>query len=307
MYALVNAPSADGGLVRKDVAEPEPKPHEAVIQVSRSSLNPGEVRLLAVRPEGWRPGQDVAGVIARAAEDGSGPAVGTQVVALAKQWAWAERIAVPTDRIASLPDGVALSDASTLPVAGTTALRTLRLGGNLPGLRVLITGASGGVGRFQVQLAALQAATVTAVADDRYADELRALGATDVVPTPGAADGAYDLVTESVGGESLRQSISRVRADGTVVIFGVSSAEPMPFSFSEFAPGHEFARIQTFMSYAPGPGFDRDLTTLARLVADGRLHAHIGRETDWTEATALVADMRERRLAGKAVMRIADR
>ncbi|TIW06221.1 MAG: oxidoreductase, partial [Mesorhizobium sp.] len=73
-------------------------------------------------------------------------------------------VAVPTDRLAVLPDGVGFGSAATLPVAGTTALRTLRHGGDLAGQRVLITGASGAVGRFQIQIAREQGASVTAIA-----------------------------------------------------------------------------------------------------------------------------------------------
>ena len=192
MKALVTTPGAAGRIVMQDVPEPEPHPDEAVIGVQASSLNRGELRLIAARNEGWRPGQDVAGVVCRAAADGSGPAAGTRVVALADAAGWAQQVAVPTDRIGTLPAGVSVTRAAALPIAGTTALRTLRLGGNLAGRRVLVTGASGGVGRFQVQLAARDGAHVAAVAASRHSADLRVLGAAEIMPTPAAASGLYD-------------------------------------------------------------------------------------------------------------------
>src|SRR5438045_8629960 len=95
--------------------------------------------------------------------------------------AWAERVAVPTHALAELPDKVTFSQAATFPVAGLTALYALAKGGLLLDRRVLITGATGGVGDFAVQLARLAGAHVTAAA--RRADQvagLRALGAHEV-------------------------------------------------------------------------------------------------------------------------------
>jgi len=83
------------------------------------------------------------------------PAVGTRIVALVEQAGWAELAAVPAGRLAPLPAEVATEQAAALPLAGLTALRTLRLAGDLLGRRVLVTGANGGVGRIQIQLAAV--------------------------------------------------------------------------------------------------------------------------------------------------------
>src|SRR5262245_24299353 len=181
MLALITSPNSATGLTLTETDEPKPTPDEALVSVCATSLNRGELRLLAIRPNGFAPGQDVAGVVERAAADGSGPAVGARVAALVDQAGWAERVAVPVDRIAVLPDDVSFVSAATLPVAGTTALRTLRLGGDLAGQRVLITGASGAVGRFQIQIAREQGASVTAVAAARHVDDLRSLGAVEVV------------------------------------------------------------------------------------------------------------------------------
>src|SRR5438128_9980688 len=163
MLAIVNTPSGPEPVVIREVAEPELRPDEALVAVHAFSLNRGELRLVQLRPEGWRPGQDVAGVVVRAAADGSGPAAGARVVALCDQAGWAERAAVLSHRIAPLADNVSFAAAAALPVAGLTALRTLRHGAPLLGKRVLITGAAGGVGNLAVQLAARSGARVTAI------------------------------------------------------------------------------------------------------------------------------------------------
>jgi NADPH2:quinone reductase len=153
MLAVVNTPGGAAPVAIAAVPEQAPAANEALVAVHRFSLNRGETRLFQVRPEGWRPGQDIAGVVVRQAVDGSGPPAGTRVVCLTDWEGWAERAAVPSHRMAALPDNVSFADAASLPVAGLTALRTLRHGAPLLGKRVLITGAAGGVGNLAVQLA----------------------------------------------------------------------------------------------------------------------------------------------------------
>src|SRR5260370_18885042 len=99
MLAIVNTPGGPEPVAIREVAEPDLRPNEALVAVHAFSLNRGELRLFQVRPEGWRPGQDIAGVVARAAADGSGPAAGTRVVALTDQAGWAEPAPVPSHRM----------------------------------------------------------------------------------------------------------------------------------------------------------------------------------------------------------------
>src|SRR5205085_12361961 len=127
VLALVNTPSAPIPVEFREVAEPEPAADEAIVEVHAFSLNRGELALLAGRPEGWRPGQDISGVVVRAAADGSGPKEGTRVVALVDGAGWSQRVAAPTARMAALQENVSFAGAATLPVAGLTALRTVRL------------------------------------------------------------------------------------------------------------------------------------------------------------------------------------
>src|SRR5438552_10199237 len=161
-HAVVVDPNAPGRLIIAPVADPAPERGEAVVRVRAISLNRGEVRRAGMAAAGWRPGWDLAGVVDLAAANGSGPRVGARVVGVVLEGAWAERVAVPTNALAELPDKVTFSQAATFPVAGLTALHALAKGGSLLGRRVLITGATGGVGDFAVQLARLSGAHVTA-------------------------------------------------------------------------------------------------------------------------------------------------
>ena len=125
---------------------------EVTVRVRAISLNRGEVnRALRTAEPGWRPGWDFAGVVEEVAPDGGGPPKGTRVVGILASGAWAEQIRVPKDSIATLPDEVTDGQAATLPVAGLTALHALRQGGLLLGRKVLINGASGGVGHLACQ------------------------------------------------------------------------------------------------------------------------------------------------------------
>ena len=287
-----------------EVDDPTPQDNEVVVDVTAVAVNRGELRLLSSRDAGWRPGQDVAGVVSVEAADGSGPNKGTRVVAWPEQAGWAEKVAVPTSHVAAIADEVTFSQAASLPIAGMTALRALRIGGNLEGKSVLVTGASGGVGRFAVELAANDGARVVAVASGpERAEGLANIGAAEVVHDIADADGPFDLILESVGGKSLETAIALVAARGTVVVFGNSSKTEAKLSFIDFA-GKPGARIEAFFVYASGepPSFGEDLELLADQVARGSLHPQIGLEVPWTEANDALGALHNRQVNGKTVL-----
>jgi NADPH:quinone reductase-like Zn-dependent oxidoreductase len=207
--------------------------------------------------------------------------------------------------MAVLPDGVSFAQASTLPVAGLTALRTLRHGGALVGRHVLITGAAGGVGTLAVQIAARSGAHVTAVVGrPERAAGLKTLGAAKVAHGIDAAQGRFALILESGGGESLARAIQLVEPKGTIVVYGNSSTEPTTISFGNFR-GAANARIQTF-SYFTSEAEERfapDLALLVSLIADGSLKPQIGVERSWRDILQVALQLRERSIAGKAVFR----
>lgn len=306
MLALVAAPSRPGGVETRDVAEPVAAPDEAIVAVEAVSLNRGEVKAIRAAADGTRSGWDLAGTVITAAPDGSGPRAGARVVGLVSSGAWAQRAAVPTGFLAPIPDTLAATAAATLPVAGLTALHTLYTGGLTDGKRVLVTGAAGGVGRFAVQIAAHAGAEVTAVVgSEARGVGLRDLGALDVAI--GMPDlGEYDIVLESVGGESLARALSLVAPGGCIVSFGCSSGEPTTFDAPTLFRRHG-ARLCGFVLI---PELHRtgstvhDLVNLADQLATGHLDSKIGLEVDWSEAAEAFDALLGRRLAGKAVLRI---
>jgi NADPH:quinone reductase len=149
LLALVNTPHGPTPIELREIREPSPADDEALVNVHAFFPEPRRAEFLC-QEQGWVPGQDIAGVVVRQAASGEGPAAGTGVVALVEDSGWAERVAVPNRRMAVLPDEVSFPEAATLPVAGLTALRTLRHGA-LVGRRMLISGAAGGVGTLAVQ------------------------------------------------------------------------------------------------------------------------------------------------------------
>jgi len=303
MLAVVNTPGGSAPVELREVAEPQPAPNEALVEVRAFSLNRGELRLFQTRPDGWRPGQDISGVVLRQAADGSEPAAGTRVVALTDNAGWAERTAVPAHRMAALPDNVLIEEAAALPVAGLTALRTLRHGAPLLGKRVLITGAGGGVGHLATQIAARSGARVTAVVGGpERGRHLR--GAEEIVEGIDRVQGNFALILESAGGSSLAAAIVHIEAKGTIVVFGNSSGDPTPFSFRDLAE-HPNARIQGF-SYFTSEAEERfapDLALLVSLVADGSLKPHLV-EHSWRELAQIGPQLRDRQIRGKAVFRM---
>jgi NADPH:quinone reductase len=288
----------------REVGEPAAEASQAIVEVRAMSINRGELRLLASRPAGWRPGQDISGVVAQTAADGSGPPVGARVAALVDQAGWAERVAVPSERLGMLPDGVSFAQAATLPVAGLTALRALRLGGMLLGRTVLVTGATGGVGHFAVQLAARAGARVVGIS--RNPERGRALleaGDVRIQADPSALKDRFDLILESVGGESLTAALRLVGRDGIVVMFGNSSGQESKVAFgSIMAAPH--ARLYAFFIYESGepPTFGADLTTLAAQVGEKRLQPQVGLESSWRDPLGALDALRQRSLEGKAVL-----
>jgi len=208
--------------------------------------------------------------------------------------------------MAELPDEVSFTAAATLPVAGLTALRTLRVGGLLLGKRVLITGAAGGVGRFAIQLAAQAGAQVAAVVGrtERQAG-LAHLGAHQVVVGLENLGGAFDLILESSGGASLGAAFKLVAPGGTIVAFGNSAREATTFMVNDFylKGGASVYGFILFHEVARDPG-GRDLGYLASLLAAGRLDPQVALEGDWREPGPALEALRERRLPGKAVLHL---
>ncbi|UKY50840.1 zinc-binding dehydrogenase [Streptomyces inhibens] len=300
MRALVVDHSAPGRLALGAVADPVPGPDEVLVKISAISLNYGELPKSDDDAEGTVPGWDAAGVVEQAAASGRGPKPGDRVITWGWNAGWAELRAVPVDELAVLPDTVDFTTAAALPVAGLTALRALRTAGVVPGQRVAITGASGGVGRFAVQLAHQAGAEVYAfVGSPARGTGLAALGADHVLTDPADLDAPVDIVLDNVGGALLGELLGRIAPDGKVISIGATSGEPTPIQ-----PYQLIASRLTLIGIQAGGDTGADLAHLVRLAAEGRLQASVDRVADWEQAGETATALLNREIRGKAVLTI---
>jgi NADPH:quinone reductase-like Zn-dependent oxidoreductase len=295
-----------------EIGEPVPAADEAIVAVESFSVNRGEVLALtgaygSPAEAGWQPGQDVAGRVVQAAEDGSGPAAGTRVVGHPEGGGWAERVAVPVSKLAVLPAAIPSIQAAALPLAGLTALRLLRAAGTVAGRRVLLTGASGGVGHYLTELAAGDGAQITVMTSSpERGRRLAELGATAVVQELADLAGPYDLILESVGGPAFTAALASLAPGGTVLWYGQASLSPITLDFFGLL-GISPITLRHFPHWISDTTDGQDLNTLVSLVAAARLHPEIGRTDDWTQTSTVLADLNERRIRGNAVLTIPTR
>jgi NADPH:quinone reductase-like Zn-dependent oxidoreductase len=300
MRALLVAPDAPSSLRLGEAPDPVVGPGQVLVEVRHTSLNWGELNRARSgdAPPGTVLGWDAAGVVTRAAADGTGPAVGSRVVTRGAEGGWAQRRAVDVSELAVVPDAVDLAQAAALPVAGVTALRALRAAGSILSRRVLITSAAGGVGRFAVQLASLGGAYVIAsVGSPERGEGLIELGADDVIVGLEGLEDPVDVVIENVGGQQLVDAFAMLAPGGNLQSVGWTSGEP-----AVFPPYSTVGPAKTLTSFTMGPDIGEDLATLLGLVADGLLKVEIGWRGPWERADDAVDALLGRQVGGKAVL-----
>lgn len=305
MRAVVYDAGAAGGITLGTAPEPDPAPGQLLLDVRAVSLNFTDVAHLdGATPQGTVLGLDAAGVVRRAAADGSGPPAGARVVSFGwGRGAWAELRAADTGHVAVLPDGVGFAEASALPGAGVTAVRALRRLGPVLGRRVLVTGASGGVGRYAVQLAALAGAyVVAAVGSPERAAGLRELGASEVVTDLRDVTAPVFGVLENVGGALLGRAFSLLEDGGCLQSVGMASGEPSTIDFERERRAGGRKRLEVFSVGGPDVPFGADLAHLLGLLAAGRLDPQIGWRGPWTRVGEAAEALLARRVPGKAVL-----
>jgi NADPH2:quinone reductase len=306
MLALIPDPERPGRVRPARVTEPEPRDDEAVVQVAAFSPNRGETFLLEHPRPGWRPGKDVAGTVVQPAADGTGPGVGARVVGHPERGGWAERVSVASSRLAVLPDEVPFATAAALPLAGLTALRLTRVSAPMASRSVLLTGASGGVGHYFVELAAAQGALISVVSSTpERGRRLRELGAVAVVTDVEDAVGPFEIVLDSVGGEVTRTAWHKLERHGLLVWFGQASRVAPALDFFDW-DGAQSVTIRKFNYMESTHSEASDLDTLVRLVAAGRLHPEIGLLDDWDRAGEAIEELIARRVRGNAVLTIGE-
>ncbi|VVJ16175.1 Bifunctional protein: zinc-containing alcohol dehydrogenase / quinone oxidoreductase (NADPH:quinone reductase) (EC / Similar to arginate lyase [Amycolatopsis camponoti] len=255
-------------LTWEDVPDPVPGEGEVLVRVHATSVNPydwhfmrGEPRIARLMTGGFglrRPpvgvlGCDLAG---RVETRGAKFAPGDDVYALLPRGAHAEYVCVSEDLLAPMPANLSHEQAATLPMAAMTALVSLR--GVEPGQRVLVNGASGGVGTFAVQLAKALGAHVDAVCGAANAELIRSLGADHVVDYRTEdftrCGRRYDFVLDIAGGRSVFACRRVLERDGTFVAVGGPAGrwlQPAGHVFAALASG-PFARRRVVLADAVG-------------------------------------------------------
>ena len=222
---------------------PRPGPREVLLRVRATGLNRGDIHVMRGEPRAVRlafglrrpriavRGMDVAGTVVAVGDEVTGLAIGDEVVGELPGGGLAEYSVAPAESLTARPDAVDPVTAAALPVAGGTAWLALEKAGIVPGPgaggRVLVIGASGGVGTFTVALAALRGAEVWALAGARSRTAIERLGATRVLDyrevQPGSAElpeGRFDAVIDIAGEPPLAALQRLIRDGGRVVLVG---------------------------------------------------------------------------------------
>jgi NADPH:quinone reductase-like Zn-dependent oxidoreductase len=307
--AIIADPALTERLTIREVDSPALASNQALVQVKAFSLNRGEVMRAFRQQEVTQPGWDLAGIVAQPAADGSGPQAGARVVGLLRSGAWAERVGVPTNALAVLPVEVSFQQAATLPVAGLTALLALDKGAPLLGRKVLVTGASGGVGDFAVQLARQSGAYVVGlVSQSRYTDSVLKIGAHQVVASADGSSaaqfGPYDLIADALGGRALSIVFTQLAQNGICITYssGLTGTD-VAFSSRSVPAGARLYFLLVFQELLREPA-SFGLGRLAQLVADGKLHPTIEVEASWKDIAGIAKRLIDRDYSGKAVLTI---
>lgn len=298
----------------EDAPAPQPAASEVIVRVRYASLNPVDWKLAAghfrILVRGGLPrtmGSDFAGDVAALGPDVSGLQVGDRVWGFVDpfrrpQGTFAELCAVPASHVFKLPPAVTYRDAAALACVGVTSITLCELGRVAPGARVLVNGASGGVGHVAVQVAKARGATVTAVASAGRRDFVMSLGAEECIDYhahgPDSWPGGFDAVFDCVPNLPRRCHRHLLAKGGHYV-----STLPGPASFLLDPITNRLGPIRRHGVMIEPSG--AAMSELVDNVAGGRLRCHIEDEFPLESVGDAIARSRAGHVQGKLVIRVA--
>jgi NADPH:quinone reductase-like Zn-dependent oxidoreductase len=304
----------------EEVAKPTPAHDELLIKVRAASINPldwhrmrgtpyvARVRIGMGRPRLPRLGVDFSGTVEAVGADVQLFKVRDEIFGTA-DGALAEYVTSTEVGLAIKPTNMTFQQAASVPVAGLTALQGLRDAGHIrSGWKVLINGASGGVGTFAVQIAKSFGAEVTGVCSTSNVQMVRSIGADHVIDyaaqdyTKGVQ--RYDLIFDTVGSHSVLDERRVLTPHGTIVIVGAPSNDPWIGSIAGFVRGYLVSPFvsQRIVSFVADVNKTDDLDTLRDLMQTGRLRPVIDRQYTLTEAPAAMRYLEMGHARGKLVI-----
>jgi NADPH:quinone reductase-like Zn-dependent oxidoreductase len=304
-------------LTIQDVEMPAAGEGEVLVKVEATAVAKGDwlvshgIPYVARPMYGIRtPKQQIAGLETAGIVEDVGPGVtgfekGDEVFGWTDGGSLAEFVAVPADHLAHMPEGMGFEQAAAMPVSGFAALQAIGAAGVEAGMSVLITGASGGVGSFAVQIAAARGAEVTGVASTRNLGFVRDLGAHHVIDyTQDEITGRYDVIIDIAGNRSIRELRRALTKTGTAVIVGGSGGRvTMGFGRTIRATLVSPFVSQRFTALISKPN-QADLEALADLVRTGDLAPRVETSFPLAEAPEAIEFVGAGRSRGKTVVTV---
>lgn len=296
----------------RELSKPTIKPDQLLVRVSASSVNPvdwkirqGHVQLLSGFNFPRIVGSDISGVVEEIGREVTKFQPGDEVYTFLNPLtggACAEYCAVPESAAAIKPQNITHTEAATVPIAGLTALQALRdLGEIQAGKKVLINGASGGVGIFAVQIAKAMDAVVTGVCSAKNRDFVKNLGA-DFVLDYAEVDFSkqtekYDIILDAVGKKTFAECENVLETDGVYISTLPSFDNLVPMFISWFVPGKKAKSIVANAN-------NRDLGILRELIESGKVEPIVDRTYSLAEVAAAHAYSETGRAVGKIAIGI---